>query len=52
MPIVLRCTTRSRAPNGKPEWEQEIRTTFSQRWIEKAPAGWWVQDTRGNWTRK
>jgi len=38
--------------NGKPEWEQEIRTTFSQRWIEKAPAGWWVQDTRGNWTRK
>jgi len=38
--------------NGKPEWEQEIRTTFAQRWIEKAPAGWWVQDTRGNWTRK
>ena len=38
--------------NGKPEWEQEIRATFGQRWIEKAPAGWWVQDTRGNWMRK
>lgn len=38
--------------NGKPEWEQEIRTTFGQRWSEKAPAGWWVQDARGNWTRK
>lgn len=38
--------------NGKPEWEQEIRTTFAQRWIDKAPAGWWVQDARGNWTRK
>ena len=38
--------------NGKPEWEQEIRTTFAQRWIEKAPPGWWVQDTRGNWMKK
>lgn len=38
--------------NGKPEWEQDIRTTFAQRWIDKAPAGWWVQDARGNWTRK
>lgn len=38
--------------NGKPEWEAEIRTTFAQRWIDKAPAGWWVQDGRGNWTRK
>lgn len=38
--------------NGKPEWEQEIRATFGQRWIDKALAGWWVQDARGNWTRK
>lgn len=38
--------------NGKPEWEQEIRATFGQRWIDKAPAGWWVQDARGSWTRK
>ena len=38
--------------NGKPEWEQEIRATFGQRWIDKAQPGWWVQDARGNWMRK
>lgn len=38
--------------NGKPEWEAEIRATFGQRWISKAPSGWWVQDTRGSWVRK
>lgn len=38
--------------NGKPEWEQEIRATFAQRWIDKAPGGWWVQDARGTWQRK
>ncbi len=38
--------------NGKPEWESEIRSTFAQRWIDKAPGGWWVQDARGNWARK
>ena len=38
--------------NGKPEWEQEIRATFAQRWIDKAPGGWWVQDARGAWQRK
>src|SRR3954471_3183834 len=24
--------------NGKPEWENDIRTTFAQRWIDKAAA--------------
>lgn len=38
--------------NGKPEWESEIRSTFAQRWIDKAPGGWWVQDARGGWVRK
>ncbi len=38
--------------NSKPEWEQEIRATFAQRWIDKAPGGWWVQDARGTWQRK
>lgn len=38
--------------NGKPEWEGEIRATFAQRWIDKAPAGWWVQDAQGGWKRK
>ena len=26
--------------NGKPEWENDIRTTFAQRWIDKAQGGW------------
>src|SRR4030095_5300582 len=38
--------------NGRPEWEQDIRNTFGQRWIEKAPAGWYYQSTGGTWARK
>lgn len=38
--------------NGHPEWEQEIRSTFSRRWIANAPAGWWYQDNSGNWRQK
>jgi uncharacterized protein YdbL (DUF1318 family) len=38
--------------NGHPEWEAEIRATFSERWILKAPAGWYVQNARGEWVRK
>jgi uncharacterized protein len=37
--------------NGHPEWEAEIRSTFAQRWIEKAKPGWWVQDASG-WVKK
>lgn len=38
--------------NGKPEWEGEIRTTFAQRWIERAPAGWYYQNASGAWVKK
>jgi uncharacterized protein len=38
--------------NGKPEWEQDIRATFAQRWIERAPAGWYYQSPAGTWVRK
>jgi uncharacterized protein YdbL (DUF1318 family) len=38
--------------NGKPEWESEIRTTFAQRWIDKAAGGWYYQNNAGAWTRK
>jgi uncharacterized protein YdbL (DUF1318 family) len=38
--------------NGKPEWENEIRTTFAQRWIDKAQGGWYFQSNAGAWTRK
>lgn len=37
--------------NGHPEWENDIRQTFAQRWIDRAPAGWWVQ-AGGSWKRK
>ena len=38
--------------NGKPEWEGEIRSTFASRWIEKAQAGWIVQNAQGQWVKK
>ena len=38
--------------NGHPEWEAEIRATFAERWILKAPAGWYVQNANGEWIRK
>ena len=38
--------------NGHPEWEQDIRATFGQRWIEKAPPGWYYQSAGGTWVRK
>ena len=37
--------------NGHPEWETEIRSTFAQRWIQRAKPGWWVQ-SGGAWVRK
>jgi uncharacterized protein YdbL (DUF1318 family) len=37
--------------NSHPEWEAEVRSTFAQRWIDRAPAGWWVQ-SGGAWKRK
>jgi uncharacterized protein YdbL (DUF1318 family) len=38
--------------NGRPEWEADIRKTFAGRWIANAPAGWWYQDSSGQWKRK
>ena len=38
--------------NGKPEWENDIRSTFAQRWIQKAQPGWYYQNASGVWTRK
>jgi uncharacterized protein YdbL (DUF1318 family) len=37
--------------NNHPEWEADIRTTFAERWIEKAASGWYVQDASG-WKKK
>lgn len=38
--------------NGHPEWEGEIRETFARRWIDRARAGWYYQDSAGAWQRK
>ena len=38
--------------NGRPEWENDIRATFAQRWIERARPGWYYQDSSGAWVRK
>ena len=38
--------------NNKPEWENDIRNTFAQRWIDKAQAGWYYQNASGAWVRK
>ena len=37
--------------NGHPEWQTEIRSTFAQRWIQRAQPGWWVQ-SGGSWKQK
>ncbi len=38
--------------NGHPEWEANIRKTFSEHWIKRALFGWWYQDKKGQWQRK
>lgn len=37
--------------NSQPQWEKQIRAVFAKRWIERAKAGWYVQDG-GAWVRK
>ncbi len=37
--------------NGHPEWQAEIRSTFAQRWVQRAQPGWWVQ-SGGAWKQK
>lgn len=38
--------------NNRPEWEADIRSTFAQRWIDRAQAGWYYQNASGQWARK
>ena len=38
--------------NKRPEWENEIRSTFAQRWIERSQPGWHYQNASGAWVRK
>jgi uncharacterized protein len=38
--------------NGHPEWEADIRSTFAERWIAKARAGWYHKSKSGDWKKK
>jgi len=38
--------------NNHPEWERDIRNTFSQRWISLARPSWWYQQADGSWRQK
>jgi uncharacterized protein len=38
--------------NGHPEWEQQIRQIFAKQWIDRAHAGWFVQNAAGAWVGK
>ena len=38
--------------NKHPEWENEIRSTFAGRWVDKAQSGWWYQNASGGWAKK
>lgn len=38
--------------NGHPEWTDQIRETFAQRWVLNARPGWWYQDAKGDWRQK
>ncbi len=38
--------------NGHPEWEDEIRQVFADRWIAKAERGWYYRDAGGQWRQK
>lgn len=40
------------AANGHPEWEADIRSTFAERWVSNAAAGWWYQDAGDAWKQK
>lgn len=37
--------------NGHPEWFQQIKETFAERWIANARAGWWFL-SGGSWKQK
>lgn len=38
--------------NGRPDWESDLKTTFGERWINRAALGWYHRDSAGKWNRK
>lgn len=37
--------------NDRPDWQDNIRRTFAERWIAKADKGWWYRED-GTWKQK
>lgn len=38
--------------NGHPDWENDLKTTFGERFISRAQSGWYYRDSAGKWTKK
>lgn len=38
--------------NGQPQWEDDVRSVFAEKWIQKAHSGWWYQSSSGDWKQK
>ncbi len=38
--------------NSHPEWVNQIRQTFAERWVSNAQRGWWYQNAAGQWLQK
>ncbi|MEJ2602170.1 MAG: YdbL family protein [Gammaproteobacteria bacterium] len=38
--------------NGQPDWVDDIRQVFAERWIAKADRGWYYRDNGGQWRQK
>lgn len=38
--------------NGRPDWEARLQFVFGARWIQRAPRGWYIRDSRGQWIMK
>ena len=38
--------------NGRPDWESQFQSVFAERWIRRAPVGWYYRAANGQWVRK
>ena len=38
--------------NGRPDWESQFRFAFADRWISRAPEGWYFRNSSGTWIKK
>ena len=38
--------------NGRPDWESQFQHVFAERWISRAPVGWYYRESGGQWVKK